>query len=324
MKIKEIMELDNDNLIKSFTGTVVSLYAIKEISGKFPGKRQDAKVRDESGDEMYLCFAGKNNQQEDSIVGMTITINASKTSRGEWTGLKKKVDDYKGKEYHKIWVTDSAKISLTGKPSAPSGKQSSHDKEAKTIILTNELIESNAKAWIHTYEVAAPLFKEAGISEDKIPERITQIMISAAYGQSFVIDDGDDDLADSEDDSLDKEEKSESDDDPFSIDDDPDASWKDTPVANSTLGNVTKKNLIPAIMWLAKNDNLKSDEAVSCIESLCGTDEIEQIKVALVQKKFQAKKLSEVNAFIENHKDDLKTFINALFLAKSINETFIF
>lgn len=302
MNVKEILELDNDDPIKSFTGKVVAVYNKRTAGGKFPKDYQDIKVQDETG-EMYLTFVEKNVDQDKSIVGKTITVNCSKSKDGSWIGVKKKIQESNGKEYRKIWVTSTAKVAFSGESSpAPSGGKSGAAQSSKMVHLTDEFIEGYAETWCHTYEIAAPIFKKAGLTDEQLPERITAILISAAYGQSFVIANKKE-----EEESEEIEEKQ--------------LSWKDIQVGKTKLGDLQERQYPAAIKWLIENKKASKSQLIAFLYGAEIESDFQDLIIQSVQKRYDAKKLADVKSFIKrNNIHDPKTLINALVDNDSIIE----
>lgn len=192
MTIQEIKGLSDGDAIPSVTVTVKAVYPTKEIGGKWPKRLQNCMVADSTG-EFYLTFAGKNNQQlESAIKGKKITVSCSKSKDGAPQGVKMKIEDYNGKQYPKIWVTDTARIAVVGEgdsapasSSSPSGggKSSAGD---RTVVLADEFIKNYADVWLHTYEVMLPAFEEKGL-QDLLPDRVTACLITAGYNQNYIL-----------------------------------------------------------------------------------------------------------------------------------------
>ena len=187
MKCNEISEMQEGMPIPSFTGKIKVVYDKKgpDGYGKF---KQDIVVEDSTG-SCWMVLAGTN-QVDKNDRGKIITVTCSQGKSGP-QGVKAKLNSWQGKSDMRIWVTDSAKMNLSDEGGAAQPQEKKQEYQQRQtqgrhsiVRLTDEYIESYATAWVHTYEVASPIFSKV-LSNEEIPDRVTAIMISAGYGQNY-------------------------------------------------------------------------------------------------------------------------------------------
>lgn len=296
--------MDDGEVIKSFKGTITDIWEPKEIGGKFPKKIQNCKVSDEDGDIMYLSFAGKSNQQYLSVKGKTIVVNCSKGKDGGFIGVKKKVEG-DNNQYHKIWVTDTAKIYFSVSSSTGSSKSSGKNESsssgsaggAKMIVIDDEQSIEYAKAWTHTYKVVHPIFS-AVLSDDKIPERVTAILISAGYNQRFLI--------------AGKKETEEVEDEEL-IEDDDEKEVDIQVTKDKKLSDFTPSKWPSVVSFLYKKSRAKDAMAVAYLLLKEGDIEDVATSVAKSHYKDELKKLSQAKDWMKDNKiKDASSLVSAL------------
>lgn len=280
MTIKEAINLDGESIIPSIEVTVVGIYEINESAGgAYTSRRQNVKIKDSSGDG-YLTLAGKKNQIEDgdhnSYVGKRIKVICGKSKKGDPVGLKLKVEEYKGKTYRKIWVTDSATIKVVGEGDSSPSKSSQQQPMSGSsgIIITEDFALSYARSWVKCYQAVEETFLKV-IPKEAINERVTSIMISAARGEKILFQE-----ANSKDQDTDEEETEETEETP---DDEEETDrhrtmhspWKEFAVNNEkTLGQVplTKLASIIGKLLVSKRKHQALNPCCAAIKYLLSKD----------------------------------------------------
>lgn len=115
-----------DYQIEGVEGTLATLWEWKEGKGKFPGSQAGA-MRDAFGNEHRIEFVGREPMDINRWKGKRIRVSSKNGARG-MSGVKLKVDEWKGKTIRKIWVTKTGILEelQNGQPArsadtAPSG-----------------------------------------------------------------------------------------------------------------------------------------------------------------------------------------------------------
>jgi hypothetical protein len=111
--IKDVEYLDDGIPVPSITGTVVSVFKRSKGEGEYgPWSFQDFKLTDHTGGVATVKACNFDDLSE--YRGKTIELRCHKSEKHGWTGLKKLVEEHNGKTYHKIKMTESAKITVNG------------------------------------------------------------------------------------------------------------------------------------------------------------------------------------------------------------------
>ncbi len=99
--------------VPSITGSVTGVYERKSgTNNNGPWSFQDITLADGTGAVARIKAVNYNDLSE--YKGKTVTLECYKSSKHGLTGLKKLTEEYKGKTYHKIKMTETAKIIING------------------------------------------------------------------------------------------------------------------------------------------------------------------------------------------------------------------
>lgn len=121
MKLSLINDLEDQMPVAELAGHVTAVFPRKEGEGEYgPWSFQDATLSD-GETEVRLKF--KNMEDMKPIQGKDVAIRANKSKAHGLTGVLKVVEEYKGKTFHKVQLTNSCKIVV----GLPNGKDEPDD-----------------------------------------------------------------------------------------------------------------------------------------------------------------------------------------------------
>lgn len=132
MKLSLINDLEDQMPVAELAGHVTAVFPRKEGEGEYgPWSFQDATLSD-GETEVRLKF--KNMEDMKPIQGKDVAIRANKSKAHGLTGVLKVVEEYKGKTFHKVQLTNSCKI-VVGLPNGKDEPDEGHLESASPKML---------------------------------------------------------------------------------------------------------------------------------------------------------------------------------------------
>lgn len=131
MTANEIQNLADGIPITRLDGVLKETYKPKsgEKNGK-PWEVQDAVLQLPDGEVKLKAW---NVGDLKDFKGKQIVVEAHKSDRHGWTGVQKEVEEYNGKVYHKVKLTESCKVYAANGSSAPSPTTNTPHEVRKTF-----------------------------------------------------------------------------------------------------------------------------------------------------------------------------------------------
>jgi hypothetical protein len=109
--LESIESLDDGEVIPAIEGTIAEVYERKSGENAYgPWSFQDAMIS-HNGEKVKLKFVNMDDMAD--LKGKLVRIEANHSKQHGFTGVTKMIDEYNGKTYHKVKLTQSCKIRPT-------------------------------------------------------------------------------------------------------------------------------------------------------------------------------------------------------------------
>lgn len=153
--VRDLAAYQNEQPIAAFRGTLLKVFEPKP-EAQYP--RWNGYIKDDNGDEHYISFCQKH-APDKSKVGKKVELSCYNGQKG-MSGLKLKVEKGKdGKEYRKIWITDTCNVNWIGAAasSPPSKKEPTNTSatpgtQPSRAVQDDSTVEERVSLYIRIYD----------------------------------------------------------------------------------------------------------------------------------------------------------------------------